>query len=64
LILSALLVEASCGPPWSAAIWRRKMAGGGRAKETLTFTVEDGKITRIESSFSPEDEAAEDGFWA
>lgn len=32
--------------------------------ETLTFTVEDGQITRIESSFSPEDEAAEDAFWA
>lgn len=31
--------------------------------ETLTFTVENGVITRIESSFSPEDEAAEDAFW-
>jgi ketosteroid isomerase-like protein len=31
--------------------------------ETLTFTVEDGKITRIVSSFTPEDEAAEDAFW-
>ena len=33
-------------------------------EETLTFTVEDGKITRIVSSFSPEDEAAEDEFWS
>lgn len=32
--------------------------------ETLTFTIEDGLITRIESSFSPEDEAAEDEFWS
>jgi uncharacterized protein len=31
--------------------------------ETLTFTIEDGLITRIESSFSPEDEATEDAFW-
>jgi ketosteroid isomerase-like protein len=31
--------------------------------ETLTFTIEDGVVTRIESSFSPEDEAAEDAFW-
>jgi len=31
--------------------------------EVLTFTVQDGKITRIVSSFSPEDEAAEDAFW-
>lgn len=33
-------------------------------EETLTFTIENGMITRIESSFSPEDEAAEDAFWA
>jgi uncharacterized protein len=32
-------------------------------EETLTFTIRDGKITRIDSSFSPEDEAAEDAFW-
>lgn len=32
--------------------------------ETLTFTIEDGVITHIESSFSPEDEVAEDAFWA
>jgi hypothetical protein len=32
--------------------------------ETLTFTIEDGLITRIVSSFSPEDSAAEDAFWA
>ncbi len=32
-------------------------------RETLTFTVENGEITRIESSFNPEDEAAEDAFW-
>jgi uncharacterized protein len=31
--------------------------------EILTFTIEDDHITRIESSFSPEDEAAEDAFW-
>jgi ketosteroid isomerase-like protein len=34
------------------------------SEETLTFTIEDGKITRIESSFSPEDQATEDAFWA
>lgn len=33
-------------------------------EETLTFTIEDGLITRIESSFSPEDEATEDEFWS
>jgi uncharacterized protein len=33
------------------------------ATEFLTFTVENGMITRIESSFSPADEAAEDAFW-
>jgi uncharacterized protein len=33
-------------------------------EETLTFTVEDGRITRIESSFSPQDEAVEDAFWS
>jgi ketosteroid isomerase-like protein len=31
--------------------------------ETLTFTIEGSKITRIESSFSPADEAVEDAFW-
>jgi len=33
------------------------------SNETLTFTIDGGKITRIQSSFSPEDEAAEDAFW-
>jgi uncharacterized protein len=33
-------------------------------EETLTFTIEDGKVTRIESSFSPQDEAIEDAFWS
>lgn len=33
--------------------------------ETLTFTIEDGRITRLESSYAdPDDEAAEDAFWA
>jgi ketosteroid isomerase-like protein len=31
--------------------------------ETLTFTVKGGKIAKIVSSFSPEDERAEDAFW-
>jgi uncharacterized protein len=33
-------------------------------RETLTFTIESGKITKIESSFTPDDEAAEDAFWS
>jgi uncharacterized protein len=31
--------------------------------ETLAFTIKGGKITKIVSSFSPEDEKAEDAFW-
>jgi ketosteroid isomerase-like protein len=31
--------------------------------EILTFTIKGGKITKIVSSFSPEDEKAEDAFW-
>jgi hypothetical protein len=30
--------------------------------ETLAFTIKGGKITKIVSSFSPEDERAEDAF--
>jgi len=30
---------------------------------TLTFTIEGGKITRLEDSFSTEDQAANDAFW-
>lgn len=33
-------------------------------EETLTFTIANGKVTRIDSSFSPEDEANEDAFWS
>ena len=33
-------------------------------RETLTFTIEDGKYARLDSSFSPEDQKAEDEFWA
>jgi len=33
------------------------------AANFYTSVFEDGKITRIVSSFSPEDEAAEDAFW-
>jgi hypothetical protein len=32
--------------------------------ETLTFTIEDGKIAKIVSSFSAENQAAWDAFWA
>jgi ketosteroid isomerase-like protein len=31
--------------------------------ETIEFTIRDGKIARLVSSFSPEDEKAEDAFW-
>jgi hypothetical protein len=31
--------------------------------ENLAFTIKDGKITKLVSSFSPEDEKAEDAFW-
>jgi uncharacterized protein (TIGR02246 family) len=31
--------------------------------ETLTFTITGGKISKLVSSFSPEDEKAEDAFW-
>jgi uncharacterized protein len=31
--------------------------------EILTFTIKGGKITKLVSSFSPEDEKAEDAFW-
>jgi uncharacterized protein len=31
--------------------------------EILTFTIKNGKITKLVSSFSPEDEKAEDAFW-
>jgi uncharacterized protein len=32
--------------------------------ETLTFTIDDGRIVHLESSFDdPDDEAAEDAFW-
>jgi uncharacterized protein len=31
--------------------------------EILTFTIKGGKITKLVSSFSPEDEKAEDEFW-
>jgi ketosteroid isomerase-like protein len=33
-------------------------------EETLTFTIEGGKMTRLESSFEPGDQAAVDKFWA
>jgi hypothetical protein len=33
------------------------------ATETMTFTIRNGKIAKIVSSFSPEDEKAEDAFW-
>jgi ketosteroid isomerase-like protein len=33
-------------------------------EETLTFTIEDGQMTRLESSFEPGDQAAVDDFWA
>jgi ketosteroid isomerase-like protein len=32
--------------------------------ETLTFTIEGGKMTRLESSFEPGDQATVDEFWA
>lgn len=31
--------------------------------ETITFTIRDGKIAKLVSLFSPEDEKAEDAFW-
>jgi ketosteroid isomerase-like protein len=31
--------------------------------ETLTFTIKGGKITKLVSSFSAEDDKAEDAFW-
>lgn len=33
-------------------------------EETLTFTIEDGQMTRLESSFQGGDQAAVDDFWA
>ena len=33
-------------------------------EETLTFTIEDGQMTRLESSFPAGDQAAVDDFWA
>jgi uncharacterized protein (TIGR02246 family) len=39
---------------------------GGRTldtTETLTFTIKGGKISKLVSSFTPEDEKAEDAFW-
>ena len=58
-------VEAR-GPDQVVSVHRGTAQREGKTldtKETLTFTIEDGKITRIVSSFTPEDEAAEDSFW-
>ncbi|MGQ0802547.1 MAG: nuclear transport factor 2 family protein [Actinomycetota bacterium] len=33
-------------------------------EETLTFTIKDGKIAGLETSFKPEDQPAVDEFWA
>ena len=61
-----LVSIAERGDNQVVAVHRGTAQREGRAldtNETLTFTIEGGKITRIESSFSPEDEAAEDAFW-
>ena len=33
-------------------------------EETLAFTIEDGQMTRLDSSFKPEDQTKVDEFWA
>jgi ketosteroid isomerase-like protein len=49
------------------AVHHNTATRGGKTldlEETLTFTIEDGQMTRLDSSFKPGDQGAVDEFWA